>query len=107
MSMDLSMGQKQLQKLAIDEMAVVLYLRLLFNVLLCLMAALGLTFLTQWVLGLKADTTDILFVSTMVLLYMSWAIWTLRKIRVELRGDLVTRSGTHRLFVHGPAGPMS
>lgn len=83
--MTVSLSRKDLQKLAADEMAVVLYLRLLFNVPLAAVLGLLLGYVTSCFNG--DDSADKAVFPMLYIgggAYVSWLIWTLWAIRREL-----------------------
>ncbi len=100
--MTVSLTRKDLQKLAADEMAVVLYLRLLFNLPLAAVVGLLLGFITGCFSGDdpggKAVLPMLYFGGG---IYVFWLVWTLWAIRLELNArpaTSLTYTPTFRLW---------
>jgi hypothetical protein len=87
--MVVSMTRKDLQKLAADEMAVVLYLRLLFNLPLAAVLGLMLGYVSGCFggndSGDKAVLPALCFGGAAYVLWLVWTLWAIRR-------ELTTRS---------------
>lgn len=83
--MDIGLSRKHLQKLAVDEIAVVFYIRLLLNLpLACIVLAL-VAIVTEKLLDVKlAGLIDVSSLLILLSLWLAWAIWKLCIIRREL-----------------------
>ncbi|MCE2693136.1 MAG: hypothetical protein LW645_02535 [Verrucomicrobiaceae bacterium] len=83
--MDLGLSRKHIQKLAVDEIAVVFYIRLLLNIPLVVIAWCLLAIVADKLLHDKlASITGISGLLVMLLLWLAWTVWTLFIIRREL-----------------------
>lgn len=88
--MKLGLRRNDIQKLAVDELAVVLYFRLLLSLPLAGCIALLLVFLADTfsgnalLKGVLKDRLGMYVLTTMLTLYLSWTLWTLLVIRQEL-----------------------
>lgn len=83
--MDIGLGRKHIQKLAVDEIAVVFYIRLLLNLPLACIALALVAIVSEKLLDFKlAALIDVSVLLMLLSLWLAWAIWKLYIIRREL-----------------------
>ncbi len=83
--MDLGLTRKHIQKLAVDELSVVLYIRLLLNVPVAAVSSFFLAMLIHvWLPEEGKEATGMIILWLMLVLYSGWLVSTLLVIRQEL-----------------------
>jgi hypothetical protein len=83
--MDIGLSRKHIQKIEVDEIAVVFYIRLLLNIPLVIIASGLLVIVAKKLLDTKlANLTAVSGFFVLLSLWLAWAIWKLCIIRREL-----------------------
>lgn len=83
--MDIGLSRKHIRRLAVDEIAVVFYIRLLLNLPLVCITLLLVAIVTEKLLDVKlTNRIDASILLMLLSLWFAWAVWKLFVIRQEL-----------------------